>query len=178
MDWSQIVEQHGSLVWQTAQRLLRHEADTADCFQRTFIAALELAQHETIRHWPAVLRRLATARALEQLRQRYRNRTRFVAEQDAFDIHHHADPSTVAPDASAAADELSNHLRIALSKIDAHQAEVFCLVCLNDCTYAETAEQLGITSNHVGVLLTRAKAALRECLKAHDPSSHIPAEKL
>ena len=38
-DWSQIVQEHGPLVWRTAYRLLNHEADAADCFQRTFVSA-------------------------------------------------------------------------------------------------------------------------------------------
>jgi RNA polymerase sigma-70 factor (ECF subfamily) len=66
-DWSQIVEEHGPLVWRTAQRLLRHEADTADCFQRTFISAVEVSQREAVHSWPALLRRLATARALDNV---------------------------------------------------------------------------------------------------------------
>jgi len=41
--------------------LLRHEADSADCFQRTFISALEVTKRETVRNWPGLLRRLATA---------------------------------------------------------------------------------------------------------------------
>jgi len=32
---------HGPLVWQTAWRLLGHEADAADCFQETFVSAME-----------------------------------------------------------------------------------------------------------------------------------------
>src|SRR6478736_6162024 len=79
-DWSQIVAEHGTLVWRTARRLLTQEADAADCFQRTFLAAVELAQRETVRHWPALLRRLATARALEQLRERMQRRARFATD--------------------------------------------------------------------------------------------------
>src|SRR5262245_29492172 len=89
-DWSQIVAQHGPLVWRTAQRLLAHEADAADCFQRTFTAAVELAERETIRHWPALLRRLATARALEQLRERLRQRRRFAGEAGVAEQHDRA----------------------------------------------------------------------------------------
>src|SRR5437868_2122162 len=76
-DWPEVVRQHGPLVWRTAYRLLAHDADAADCFQRTFLAAVELARAEPVRNWPAALRRLATARALEQLRQRLRHRGRF-----------------------------------------------------------------------------------------------------
>ena len=65
VDWSQIVEQHGPLVWKTVYRLLRHDADAADCFQRTFLSALELSRTQAIHNWPGLLRRLGTARALE-----------------------------------------------------------------------------------------------------------------
>ena len=72
VDWSQIVQQHGPLVWTTVYRLLRHEADAADCFQRTFLSALVLSRTQSIRNWPGLLQRLGTARALESLRQRLR----------------------------------------------------------------------------------------------------------
>src|SRR4029079_1257135 len=75
-DWASIVAEHGSLVWHTAYRLLNHEADAADCYHRTFLAAVTLDRKEAVRHWPAVLKRLATARALEQLRTRYRREQR------------------------------------------------------------------------------------------------------
>ncbi|HEX5472813.1 MAG TPA: sigma-70 family RNA polymerase sigma factor [Lacipirellulaceae bacterium] len=168
-DWSQIVNEHGPLVWRTAQRLLQHEADTADCFQRTFIAALELSQRETIRDWPALLRRLATARALEQLRKRMLDRGRFGADGGKSGVDRRADIKAIEPNDAASAHELADHLRLALSQIEPLQAEVFCLACLDDRSYAEIARQLDITSNYVGVLLNRAKAALRERLAAHEP---------
>src|ERR1051326_7540801 len=147
-DWSQVVAEHGRLVWRTARRLLTHEADAADCFQRTFLAAVELAQRETVRHWPGLLRRLTTARALEQLRERLRHRQRFVAN---VGIDRQVNGGAVQPEAAAVASELADDLRVALSEIDSRQAEVFCLACLVECSYAEVAELLEITANNVGV---------------------------
>jgi RNA polymerase sigma factor (sigma-70 family) len=149
---------------------LTQEADAADCFQRTFLAAVELAEREPVRHWPALLRRLATARALEQLRERMRQRARFAAD---VAVDRQVDQEATGPDAAAAACELADDLRVALSEIDSRQAEVFCLACLDECSYAEIGEQLGITANNVGVILNRAKAALRERLKAHDPANDL-----
>ena len=40
--------------------------------------------------------------------------------------------------------------------------EACCLRFLEDLSYGEIAEELKITVNHVGVLLNRAKVALRE----------------
>jgi RNA polymerase sigma-70 factor (ECF subfamily) len=172
-DWSAIVEQHGPLVWQTAYRLLNHDADTADCFQRTFLSALELSRKEPIRSWPGALKRLATARALERLRQRGRERNRLsvLTEEPP------ADSKAVDPGKNAQTVELADDLRAALAEIDEPQAEVFCLVCLEDASYHEVAGQLGITVNHVGVLLHRAKASLRQKLVGHAPDTlHLERE--
>ena len=166
VDWSQIVQQHGPLVWTTVYRLLRHDADAADCFQRTFLSALMLSRTQTIRNWPGLLQRLGTARALESLRQRLRQtqRLRPLFAEVAMSSH------TSEPDQAAAISELSDHLREALAQLDARQAQVFCLICLDDLSYTETADQLGLTVNHVGVLLNRARLGLRERLRGHDPA--------
>ena len=172
-DWPQIITEYGPLVWRTAQRLLRHEADAADCFQRTFISAVEVTKRETVRNWPGLLCRLATARALEQLRQRSIERERFAVSKNGSHVDAAVDHRNTIPDLTAQADELAETLRNALSKIDPRQAEVFCHVCLDEFSYAETAEQLGMTPNHVGVLLNRAKAALREQLESFHLSEDI-----
>jgi RNA polymerase sigma-70 factor (ECF subfamily) len=166
VDWSQIVQQHGPLVWRTVYRLLRHDADTADCFQRTFLSALLLSRTQPIRNWPALLQRLGTARALESLRQRVRQaqRLRPLLADGAVSS------STPEPDRAAAVRELSDHLREALAHLDARQAQVFCLACLEDQSYAEIADQLGLTISHVGVLLNRARLGLRQHLRGHEPA--------
>jgi RNA polymerase sigma-70 factor (ECF subfamily) len=166
-DWSHIVQQHGPLVWTTVYRLLRHDADAADCFQRTFLAALELSRTQPIRNWPGLLRRLGTARALEALRQRRRQvqRLRPLLENVT------ASANTLEPAQAAADRELSDHVREALAQLDPRQAQVFCLACLEDLSYAEIADQLGITINHVGVLLNRARAQLRVRLRGHELAS-------
>src|SRR5262245_66347624 len=92
-DWNAIVREYAPLVWCTAARLLAREADAADCFQRTFLAAVELAAAEPVRNWAGFLKRLATARALEQLRSRYRDAPRSAALPDELP----PDPSVADP---------------------------------------------------------------------------------
>jgi RNA polymerase sigma-70 factor (ECF subfamily) len=169
-DWSQIVEQHGPMVWRTAHRLVNNETDASDCFQRAFVSALELESRQGVRNWPALLKRLVTARAMECLRQRRRESTRRAALPEALLI----DRKSVDPLQATEARELAEHLREALAGLDGQQAQVFCLACLEDFSYREIAEQLGITVNHVGVLLHRARSSLQERLQAHGPA---PAAK-
>jgi RNA polymerase sigma-70 factor, ECF subfamily len=172
-DWSQIVEQHGPLVWRTVWRLVSNDADAADCFQRTFVSALELERDGKIRNWPGLLKRLATARAMDCLRERYRSADRLTAlAGDALPDGRAADPSRAAE-----ATELADDLRMALVHLDDEQAQVFCLACLEGFKYHQIAEQLGITVNHVGVLLHRARATLQERLRVHRPPQAAPPLK-
>ena len=71
-DWPHVVRQHHLVVWQTAYRLLANHADASDCFQDTFLAAWQFSERDAVLNWPALLQRLATARALDLLRQKIR----------------------------------------------------------------------------------------------------------
>ncbi len=154
------------MVWRTAHRLVNNATDAADCFQRAFVSALELERTEAIRNWPGLLKRLATARALECLRQRRREWDRQTAIPESSVV----DRSSVGPLQAAQTSELAEQLREALANLDVQQADVFCLACLEGFSYQEIAEHLGVKVNYVGVLLHRARASLQERLQAHRPA--------
>lgn len=171
-DWSSIVKQHGPLVWQTVYRLLNLEADAADCFQKVFLTAIEYEKSRTVHHWPALLKKLATARALDQLRSRYRNQERLQSlEERSFH-----DPRLHEPSEHAIADELADELRVALADLEPIAAEIFCLANLEGWSYEAIAEQWGMTSNHIGVLINRTRMALRKKLHAHLPNARTLGE--
>src|SRR3954447_6381089 len=69
-DWDRIVREHGPLVFGTAWRILGHAADAEDVVQDVFLQVHRLEQVRPVRCWVALLRRLATCRALDRLRQR------------------------------------------------------------------------------------------------------------
>ena len=158
-NWQEILSQEGAVVWQTAYRILGHRADTEECYQETFLAALEVSRREIVRSWPALLRRLATARAVERLRQRRRQRTR--EEVTDWDSVQSPMPSPVQ---TAEERELAQRLREALAQISPQQAEVFCLHCLQGWSYQEIAQQCGLSVNAVGVVLHRARKRLQRLL--------------
>jgi len=160
MDWDRIVEEYSSIVWRTVTRLVPEQADAADCFQRTFLSAWELSRKQTIRHWPGLLRRLATARALEQRRELARNRVRHCE----FPSEGVIDRRATDPTCNAETTELDERLRIALAEIALREAEVFCLACLEGMAYRDIGLHMGVSVNHVGVLLNRAKSQLRRKL--------------
>src|SRR5215210_496251 len=101
-DWEGIVERDGPAVWRTVYRLLGRRADAEDCFPETFLAALELWRRQPVRHPHAMLQRLATARAVDRLRRRYREAGRIRSTD--WDVVANAEPS---PPQRAVAAELS-----------------------------------------------------------------------
>jgi RNA polymerase sigma-70 factor (ECF subfamily) len=159
-EWETIVGQHAPQVWATAYRLLGDRTDAADCLQDTFLSALKVSRRSEVRNWGGLLNRLATARAVDRLRRRVRQTGREAPlPADGEMPGPGADPPQAAEDAEAAA-----LLRDALGRIPAGQAEVFCLRYMSDLSNREIAQQVGMTSNAVGVLLYRARARLRELL--------------
>jgi RNA polymerase sigma-70 factor, ECF subfamily len=174
MDWNHVLEEYSSIVWRTISRLVPETADASDCFQATFISAWQLSRKESIRNWPALLRRLATARALERCRELARNRVRQAEFPDEGVI----DKRLSDPADSSETFELQELLRIALADIEPREAEVFCLACLEGLTYREIGRQLGLTVNHVGVLLNRARSQLRPRLGSFVPPANVNAKEL
>lgn len=160
-DWEKIVRCDGPVVWRTAYRLLNNRADADECFQETFLAALEVSRREEVGNWRALLQRLAAARAVDRLRERCRRRCREeTADWNAL-TGNEPQPAQGALDA-----ELAQRLRDALAQIPAKQAEVFCLHGLEGWSYQDIAEQLALSLTSVGVLLHRARKRLRELLAA------------
>jgi RNA polymerase sigma-70 factor (ECF subfamily) len=161
IDWPALVRDHGPAVWRTVYRLVGNRADADECFQETFASALALtrASSEPVRQWHALLVRLAVARGIDRLRQRVRRTSQEEAGHEAERLVDRRMDSR--PQHGAEQSELSERLRIALSHLPSKQADAFCLNCLEGWSYRETAEQLETTTDHVGVLIHRARAALR-----------------
>lgn len=167
IDWSKIIEQYGPLMWRTAYRLLRNEADAADSVQRALLSAHKLSEKESVQNWPGLLQRLTTVRSLDLLRERIRQSNRSESGGPRIEIL--IDSKIGSPDELAASHELADQLRIALTRIDSRQAQVFCLMSLEGLNDRDVAEQLNIKASHARVLLGRARDALREKMKAYAP---------
>jgi RNA polymerase sigma-70 factor (ECF subfamily) len=158
IDWQIIVEKHGPSVWQTAYRLLGNSTDAADCFQETFVSALEISRRQRISNFSALLNRLTTIRAIDQLRRRFRQ-SQCNAVSDDWDSVPTTNPGPVQ---MAQQQELADRLQKSLTLLPPQEAQVFCLRYLNDMSYRQIAKALGIKTNAAGVLLHRARAKLRQ----------------
>lgn len=160
-DWPTIVRDCGPLVWQTAYRLLGNHADAADCFQETFLAALEVSRRQHVRSISGLLVRLATMRAVDGLRRKDRRERYLTGRRGRQDADDTADPS-----GDAQTREVVGRLREAIAQLPPQEANVFCLRYLNDMSYRQIARELNMKINAVGVALHRARARLREALGA------------
>jgi RNA polymerase sigma-70 factor (ECF subfamily) len=159
IDWDELIRREGPAVWRTAYGLVRNRDDADECYQETFLAALELSTRQPVHNWPALLQRLATRRAIDRVRRKLRSGRREEPANLTLAEGAEADPSE-----QAQAAELARALQWAVAELPQRQAEVFWLHDLGDWSHQQIADQLGITPNAVGVILHRARQKLQELL--------------
>jgi RNA polymerase sigma factor (sigma-70 family) len=159
-DLNAIVAAHADAVWRTAYRLLNNHEDALDCYQETFLAALRLSRGGEVRHWRTMLVRIATRRAIDRLRDRYRGQ-KASAGPERLSLGRSA---VEAPDARVQAVELHEQVRRALATLPPQQAEAFWLRHLEQLSPDDVAQTMGIEPGHVRVLVHRAAVCLRTIL--------------
>ena len=169
-DWPSILAEHGPAVWRTVYRLLNHHADALDCYQETFLAAWRFTQRQPVADWTSFLSSLATRRAMDRLRQRYRLRSRLAAIESVPEPSSEAD----CPLEHARARELMDRVREGMAELPDKQAEVFWLSCVEGLCHQEIGDRMQISPGEVRVLLHRARTRLREIL---DPNGLNEREK-
>jgi len=155
IDWNRIVRDHGPMVFGVAWRILGHAADCEDVVQEVFLQAHRIGQEQPVRHWPALLRRLASHRALDRLRLRKNH-----LSLDGLDLTTSFD----SPDDVAIERELVDRLREAVAGLPEREAAVFCLRYFEDLSYQQIADTLDINAGAVATALHKARAKLETLL--------------
>jgi RNA polymerase sigma-70 factor (ECF subfamily) len=158
-DWTAIVRVHGPSAFATAWRILGNVSDTEDAVQEAFLDALRLGRRQTVENWGALLRHLASRRALDLLRKR-RVAVPITTEP--------ASPVSSHPDQVALAVERAAQLRQALTQLPDRQAEVFALRYFGDLSNQAIAETLNITAGAVAIALHKARARLQTLLQPEE----------
>jgi RNA polymerase sigma factor (sigma-70 family) len=165
-DWDAIVAQHGPAVWATVLRILKHRADAQDCYQQVFLDAFRSPHPHVTQNWGALLKTIATRRAIDCLRKRISERARRKG------ITPSEEPGAEVAVGPASSDdlELTDVLRAGLAALPPKQATAFWLRNVEELSYAEIAVQMAVDASEVGVLLHRARASLQRHF-ARDPAS-------
>jgi RNA polymerase sigma-70 factor (ECF subfamily) len=167
IDWPAIVRDHGPAVWGTVYRLVSNREDANDCYQEAFLQAAQFASRQTVANWSALLKRIATGRALDCLRRRYRSMG--LAPLEAAVDRAAPDPT---PAAQAELRESIEQLRRELATLPSEQAEVFWLREVELMSTAEVADELQVAPDQVATWLYRAKQKLRSAMRENDPTNN------
>src|SRR5258706_10500032 len=152
IDWEGIVAREGEGVWRRVYRLLGNRADAEEVFQETFLAALSFSKREVVESWGALLHRLATARAVDRLRQRQRRNTR----QEMVDFEY-VGGGEAEPYQNAQAGGLSERFRVGLGRLPERQAGGFSLYSLGGGEDGGICREEPITFGGGGGLLPPAR---------------------
>ncbi len=153
-NWNVIVERHAERVFRIAYRILGSVHDAEDVSQGVFAEALRFQAAGPVQSWTGLFCRLATLRAIDELRRR--RKTLAIADDDRAsktDAHEHA-----------VAGELAAWLRDAASKLPEQQAAIFSLTHFEQLDRNEVAAVLNISPESVSTSLYKARQRLREQL--------------
>ena len=164
IDWEGILRRDGPAVWRCACRLLGRADEAEECFQETFVAAMEAFARGPVRDERALLLRLATARAMDRLRAALPA----AVPGGVGGVGGVRRPRAAPAGRGRGGGTVGAAPRAALATLPARQADAFCLHCLEGWSYQAIAEQMRVSVDAVGVLLHRAG---RGCASASARSS-------
>lgn len=157
--WEEFVAAHASIILRSALRVLAANADAEDVAQEVFVEVFRSGQLARLHDQPALLRTMATRRALDRLRRRKRNEALTGLEVSRGDHEPHQ---------YSLADELDQRLRESLACLPSREAEVFCLTYFENLAPAEIASTLRISTGAVAKSLCMARGRLSAALLAPD----------
>jgi RNA polymerase sigma-70 factor, ECF subfamily len=167
------VRKHQDLVFSAAVRLLGSTTEAEDVAQTVFLRAFQrfaaIGDSPTAAAW---LRTVTRNICLNHL-TRYRSRWRFFSElgiADATQTDRDPEPEAASPESLAEDIEqadLQRHLEDALRQLPAHQRVPLVLFHLEDLSYQEVADALGVSLGKVKTDIHRGREALRKRLKGH-----------
>jgi RNA polymerase sigma-70 factor, ECF subfamily len=154
-EWELLVREHGTMVFRTAWRIVGNAADAEDIAQEVFLEAHRLRARQAVQNWGGMLRRLATCRSLDRLRER----KNVLSLDVAVLAGKSSDPTETAIER-----ELAERLRVAITQLPRREAEVFCLRFFEGLGNEQIAHALQIATGAVGVALHKARTKLEGLL--------------
>lgn len=171
------VEEHSEYLLQYALRYFRARDVAEDVVQETFLAAVEGFRKFEARSSPrtwlvGILRHKIMDRIRKKVRETPVDESHLEQEnlEHLFDSHEHWHVSTgplswdLSPEVAVQNRQFMAALQDCLSKLPQRFREIFLLKEMDELSRDEIADKLNLKSNHVGVLLFRARTELQQCL--------------
>jgi RNA polymerase sigma-70 factor, ECF subfamily len=191
--FDELVRRYTNVVYRILYKILRHEEDTQDALQDTFVSAYRaLPRFRQDAKFSTWIYRVATNAALMKARKRKMN---FVS-LDHPSEDGEAKTAWELPDWSATPDEellgveTRRVMEEAIQALPPEQRAAFVLHDVQDLSSAETAEAMGITVSAVNSRLHRARVFLRDRIGRYtkhpeptvarrlDPATQVKAERV
>jgi RNA polymerase sigma-70 factor (ECF subfamily) len=158
-----LVERYGGRVYNIALRITNDPDAAADCAQETFIRAYRaLHQYDPTLPLGPWLYRIATNASLNHV-QRWHAHESPVGDEG---LPEKVEPDEAGPESSALRREELDEVLAAMRELPPHYRAALALRHLQQLSYQEVADSLGIPLGTVKTHLHRARAALKARLAA------------
>jgi len=159
--FSTLVERYGGRVYNIALRITNDSDAAADCAQEAFIRAFRaLHQYDPTLPFGPWLYRIATNASLNHVQRWHAHETPVEEFPDP------AEPDEAGPELSTLRKEELSEVMSAMADLPAHYRAALTLRHLQQLSYQEVADSLGIPLGTVKTHLHRARAALKTRLLA------------
>ena len=164
IDFEALYRDHYRRVFGLCLRLLGRAVQAEDAAQEVFVRAYRaLDRYDTHLPFAAWVQGIASNHCIDLLRGRARDAQRFDDTDTKTDELESSMPAVLDTLVDA---ERAAAIRDAIAALPDKYRLPIVLAYYNDASYDEIAAALGISRNHVGVLLLRAKQLLRRALAA------------
>jgi RNA polymerase sigma-70 factor (ECF subfamily) len=168
--FDELVRRYTSIVYRILYKILRHDEDTQDALQDTFVSAYRaLPRFRQDARFSTWLYRIATNAALMKARARKTNLVSLdhpTEDPDAQNAWELPDWSAT-PDEEIMTSETRRIMEEAIQALPPEQRAAFVLHDIQDLSSAETAQAMGITVSAVNSRLHRARVFLRDRIGRH-----------
>jgi len=160
--FGQLVMQYQQQIYRLIYRIIGNTADAQDIAQEVFIKAYQnLETLKDPRCFQAWLMKIARNRCYSWIRKRQDNL--FSLDQEMVEYHPMQFPP--APDEVIIKEELYERVMSAISELPEKDKKVIELFYLEEKSYQEIQQQLGISKSVLGWRLSNARAKLRQKLQ-------------
>ncbi len=159
--FSILVERYGGRVYNIALRITSDADAASDCAQETFIRAYRaLHQYDPSLPLAPWLFRIATNASLNHVQRWHAH------ESPVDELPEKAEPDEAGPELSAIRTEELNEVLAAMAELAPHYRAALTLRHIQQLSYQEVADALGIPLGTVKTHLHRARTALKARLEA------------
>jgi RNA polymerase sigma-70 factor (ECF subfamily) len=168
--YTTLVERHADLVYAIVSRIVLNEADAADVAQEAFVRAYHaLPRFRGDSKFSSWLYRIAVNRSLTHLKRAKRRAAAVDPETGARDeVAASLASGDDGPDEAVLREERWAIVRAAIAELPPNYRAVVTLFYLEERSYRDVAEILGIPMGTLKTHLHRARALLREALAEHE----------